>query len=134
MAITFERSAAPPSGTGMGQPEGTDIISANFQGSVQLSKIAYLGGKNTIGQIPQGQYNVTGMLVDPDPSDSWVNPIPALPESGTDLVTYEVDTGEVTYSNAVRTGGAIQSRDMGSGHKTLMLSNIYTIFGELITS
>lgn len=134
MAITIERAPLSPDPVGMGEPEGTDIISANFQGNVQLSKIAYLGGKTTIGQLPIAQYQISGILIDPASGvTSWVNPIPILPAPGANLASESINTGKRGYENAVKTGGAISTRDLGGGYKTLILSNIYTIFGDLVT-
>jgi hypothetical protein len=137
MALTYSVAPAPPSAINLGEYPGTKPITSNFNGAVQSSKLVYIGGKTRIANVPRAQATVVGLIVDLS-QDYKVQAMPDIYKlrrgSAPAFRELTLQIGDKMYKNAVWTGGAIQTQDVGEGFKIMRLSKIYTIFGKLVTS
>jgi hypothetical protein len=140
MALTYSIAPAPPDAINLGEPEGTKPITTGFNGNIQSSKLVYIGGKVRVAALPKATVQVRGLLVGitqdyKSEAQRW-SPMPkiALLRNLTDFENQTLTIGDKKYANAIRTGGAIQTQDVGEGFKLLNLTNIYTIFGRYESS
>ena len=97
------------------------ITNVSLQWGSSFTKISTLEGSFNVPSIVKGQASVASLV----PPSGFSTPLTTL--SNTSAV--ELCINGTSYSDTYYTGGRINTRDLGEGLKTLLVTKIFTIFG-----